>query len=304
MNPERLPNCFLIGASKSGTTTLYDVLKRHHHIYLSYAKEPMFFSHDEYFQRGLSWYTDIFFSGAESYPIRIDASTHYLYWSEKVAPRIKEMYKEDEIKFVAIFRDPVERAYSWYWHMVRECKEELPFDKALDIEAKRLAENWAHFRYSGAQRYGYYYGGCYASLLKPFIESFPRENFHFMLHEDLQNEFDASIARLLDFFGISSEVDLQRRASNVASMPRSRKLHDFLLRPYGLGQRILKLFTQHMSHGMRHRLKMFLLRANLRRESYPPMPKDVAHALRARFAPEVKQLEATISRDLSHWYRG
>lgn len=52
--------------------------------------------------------------------MRAEATPHYLYWSEKVAPRIKEAYGDNPVKLIASFRDPVARAYSWYWNMVRE----------------------------------------------------------------------------------------------------------------------------------------------------------------------------------------
>jgi Sulfotransferase family len=52
-NFDRMPNLFLIGAAKAGTTALYDYLAQHPQVFLSRIKEPMFFSRDEYYARGL-----------------------------------------------------------------------------------------------------------------------------------------------------------------------------------------------------------------------------------------------------------
>ena len=131
---DRMPNLFVIGAAKAGTTALYDYLAQHPDVFLSRVKEPMFFSREENYAKGLDWYEGAYFQGAEHYPVRAEATPHYLYWSEKVAPRIKEAYAERLVKFVASFRDPVSRAYSWYWNMVREGREDLEFEEALRVE--------------------------------------------------------------------------------------------------------------------------------------------------------------------------
>ena len=110
-----LPNFLIIGAAKSGTTALYDLLKQHPQVYLPFDKEPLFFSRDDYFAQGAEWYAERYFKEGESFRARGEATPHYLYWAEKVAPRIARTFGGRPPKFIAIFRDPVQRAYSWYW---------------------------------------------------------------------------------------------------------------------------------------------------------------------------------------------
>ncbi len=150
-----LPNFLIIGAAKAGTTSLYDLLKQHPQIYLSFVKEPMFFSHDDNYRRGPEWYARAFFSGAQGCLERGEASPHYLYWSEKVAPRIKMVYGQMPVKYIVILRDPVERAYSWYWNMVKEGMEDLPFETAVDLEEERLQEHQSELQQAGGMLYGY-----------------------------------------------------------------------------------------------------------------------------------------------------
>ena len=68
MNFTKLPNFFLIGAAKAGTTSLYDILKQHPQVYLPFQKEPMFFSNDNNFNRGMEWYSHTFFQQAAVLP--------------------------------------------------------------------------------------------------------------------------------------------------------------------------------------------------------------------------------------------
>lgn len=297
-----LPNFLIIGASKSGTTTLYDVLRQHPQIYLSFAKEIQFFSHDEYFEKGLVWYAETFFKNAARFPARGDASTHYLFWSEKVTPRIKESLGRNPLKFIAIFREPSQRAYSWYWHMRREGKESLSFEEALNAEEERYAAHWKELISHGMQRYGYYRGGCYATQLDAFLETFPQENFLFLLQEDLKMDFPKTISSILAFLEVD-QVELNPANSNPAAVSRNRRLQNFLIRPSGPLRHLIRIFTHRLPHQIRYRLKMGALELNLREEAYPPIDPLTESNLRQRYREEIIRLEKLINRDLSHWYR-
>jgi hypothetical protein len=228
----RMPNLFIIGAAKAGTTALYNYLSQHPQVFLSRVKEPMFFSKEEYYARGLDWYEEAYFEGAEDYPVRAEATPHYLYWSEKVAPRIKEVYGERPVKFIVCFRDPVSRAYSWYWNMVREGREDLDFDEALRVEESRLKQNHHELHQRGSMVYGYSAGSRYASLLQPYLEVFSPENFFFVFQDDLKSRVNETCKEVFEFLGIESSIQIDTSNSNPASMPRSRLLHKTLRQRY------------------------------------------------------------------------
>jgi|Deesub1362A_J573_1020465.scaffolds.fasta_scaffold01015_10 hypothetical protein len=266
MYPESLPNFFIIGAAKSATTTLYRTLNKHPDVYLPFAKETAFFSRDEFFEKGIGWYMSTFFRGADNYPARGEASPYYLYWGEKVVPRILECLDEIAVKFVAIFRDPVARAYSHYWHSVREGREALSFKEALEREGERLCEHWPELRATGALTYGYYRGGCYATLLKPFLHAFPREQFFFLLNEDLRSDYDSAISGLLAFLRVRNSGYMPPAMENVASLPRSARFHRFLRERSW----IKEPFKAILPFQLRHALKSSLIKMNLRRFRYPP----------------------------------
>ena len=168
---------------------------------MSFIKEPLFFSNDNYYDKGLEWYARNFFHGAEVFSTRGEATPNYLYWSEKVAPRIS-ISENQPSKFVVIFRDPVQRAYSWYWNSVKDGRENETFEAALALEPSRLDSNHEVFQTTGQMLYGYYQGGRYAALLKPFLDIYSREQFLFILQDDLKTEFVATSRNLFKFLQI------------------------------------------------------------------------------------------------------
>jgi len=297
INYSKLPNFFLIGAAKAGTTSLYDLLKQHPQIYLPFNKEPLFFSQDSIYELGLNWYSRAYFKRAFKYPARGEASPHYLYWSEKVAPRIKSTYGNVPVKFIAIFRDPVFRAYSWYRNMVKEGREDLPFELALDQEIKRLEIHQESLKRTGAMTFGYEFGSCYASNLQPFLNNFPRQNFFFLLQEEMNTNFRATIAALFEFLEIDPIVTINSVSSNPASISRSDQLQHWL----NIQSRSREVLKRVIPIKIRYQVKKVLLNANAQPTKYSSLDPVVETKLRSRFAPEIRKLEKIIDKDLSAW---
>jgi hypothetical protein len=119
---DRMPNISIIGAAKACTSALYNYLVQNSQVFVSRVKEPMFFSRGAFCARGSRLVRRQVFWGSENYPVRAEAKPYYLYWSEKVAPRIKEAFGERSVTFIVSFRETVSRAYSWYWNMAREVR--------------------------------------------------------------------------------------------------------------------------------------------------------------------------------------
>ena len=136
-----LPNFLIIGAMKSGTTSLYHYLKQHPQIYMSSIKEPNFFALEgsnldfngaegkEQIQRlikresiiNIEEYRALFRRAAHETAIG-EASPMYLY-SPEAPYRIR--YYVPEAKLITILRNPVERAYSAFLYMTRDGREPL-----------------------------------------------------------------------------------------------------------------------------------------------------------------------------------
>jgi hypothetical protein len=299
-NLDRMPNLFVIGAAKAGTTALYDYLAQHPRVFLSRVKEPEFFSKEEYYARALDWYQDWHFEGADNYPVRAEATPHYLYWSGKVAPRIKEAYRGLPVKFIVSFRDPVSRAYSMYWNMVREGIEDLDFDEALRVEERRLEQHRNELYQLGSMAYGYSAGSRYASLLQPYLELFSPENFFFVLQDDLKSRANETCKEIFEFLGIESSIEINTSNSNPAAMPRSRLLHRALRRRPLLKEFIKPLIPIRVRL-VRRSLKSKIMEANLKETAYVPLHPQLAHELRLSYRTEIEKLEEITGRELSSW---
>ncbi len=296
---EKLPNFLIIGAAKSGTTTLFDVIAQHPEVFASEKKEIRFFSNNDRFQNGVEWYQETHFGNAEKFPVRAEATPAYLTWSEKVAPRIKDVYKNRPIKFAVIFRDPVKRAYSHYWHRVRQGDEnpnELNFTQAIRTETKRLSENWPKLEYEGNGLYGYFRAGCYASRLQPFLKLFPSESFFFMLQEDLYKNFNQNLKNLAQFLEIDPIFSFKPTISNESAVPRNKNL--FNLFNYIKKTKIKDVIKPFLPPSMRKWVRTDGL---MKHFDYPPMDDEIKEELYGLYADEIKQLEAIIKKDLSHW---
>ena len=138
---------FLIGAQKSATTSFADMLAQHPAIVLSTPKEPHFFTFNR--DRGLDWYAERF-AGPRDGRVLLDASTSY---SDCPLPgedvdaandprvgvpeRIRSL--RPDARFIYLVRDPVERAYSAYWHMVRRGFEHRPLREAIQARSLYIA---------------------------------------------------------------------------------------------------------------------------------------------------------------------
>lgn len=295
-----LPNLFIVGAAKSGTSALASILDAHPQVYFPpYKKEPRFFSDDELFGKGIAWFSK-YYQGADHYLWRGDASPHYLHWSEKVAPRIRQALAGDRPKFLAILRDPTARAYSHYQHSISMGFDGMNFQDALANEDERMRSHSDELREKGLIRWGYFRGGCYASLLKPYFDLFPREDFLILLNEDLRDDFPATATRLISSLGLDPRFKLRLRFINEAGIPRSRKIQKWFYEDAPEKNMIRKI----VPFSIRYRVRKFLLRLNRHQIKYEPMPKEIETMLRRKYLPEVQELEQMTKLSLRNWYPG
>lgn len=288
----KLPNFMVIGAPKCGTTSLHTILGQHPQIFTTQRKEPMFFSHDRY-QNGLQWYQDIHFSDAGGYLARGESSPFYLPSAKVTAPRIRESFDGHPIKFVAIFRDPVQRIYSHYWYRRRKYAEDVSFEEALASETKNERNQWNQ----------YFQQGCYASSLEIYFQYFPRENFHLMLLDDLASDFERSMLALSQFLGVKDDFQYTMVRDNQAAIIKNRQIYSLLKdrrNPYhNLAVALGRLFPRILVKLVKDRAT----KSNMEQKKYAPMEPVMEAILRERYRDEVMRLEEIMGRDLSAWIK-
>ena len=150
----KLPNFFLVGAAKAGTTAVYAYISQHPEIYLSPLKEPKHlsisankFPHngpgdkkvDDGIIKSREEYLNLF-KDAENVKVVGESSADYLYFYNSVIPLIKTI--SPYAKILIMLRNPVDRAYSAYRHMLMDNRENLSFEKALKYEDQRRSRNY------------------------------------------------------------------------------------------------------------------------------------------------------------------
>jgi Sulfotransferase domain len=177
----RRPNLFVIGAMKSGTTSLHEYLNTHPQIAMSGWKEPAFFVEELTLRRGEDWYLTLF-EHDERYRFLGESSTHYtrLPVFQGVVERLYRF--NPDARLIYIMRNPFERVVSHYWHntQIRDFKhgggEPRPLLKAVREDPQYLAF------------------GDYATQLEPYINRFGREALYTLTFEALvqnpQRELD------------------------------------------------------------------------------------------------------------------
>jgi hypothetical protein len=225
-----MPNFFIIGAQKAGTTSLYHYLNQHPQVYMSPIKEPFFFDHEidsngkvvqQHFRghnqaprfANLEEYRALF-RGANGETAIGEASPLYIY-----APGTPERIKRyvPEARSIALLRNPADRAYSAFLHAVRIGVEPCTdFVQALRREDERVRNGW-HYIFHYRNR------GLYFAQLKRYFEAFGRERIGVWLYEDLRDD-PASVARsVFRFLGVDDAFTSDTSSKhNPAGVPESQ----------------------------------------------------------------------------------
>jgi hypothetical protein len=288
-----MPNFLIIGAMKSGTTALYYYLEQHPELYMSPVKEPNFFSSQEQENAAdavtnIGTYQDLFRGGSGKKALG-EASHSYLY-EPRAAAEIKRYVPE--AKLIAILRNPIDRAYSHFLHMVRSGTEPLDdFAQALREEEVRIHKERTFQDYIGR--------GLYYNQLKRYFGTFPQEQVRVYLYEDLSGAPISTVQDAFRFLKVDDsfvpDVSLRR---NVSGQPKYKTL-DGLLRRQSRIKHAAKIY---LPARMRWRLsKTFddLKTRNLAEP--PPVQSKVRRHLIGVYREDILKVQELIHRDLSGW---
>ena len=296
------PNFLIIGAAKSGTSALYWYVRQHPEIYMSPVKEPHFFGYenappnaqgpDDFVNTAitnLDGYLALFNDVKEEKAIG-EASPTYLY-----LPRAVERihYHIPRARLIAILRQPAERAFSAYMHVVRDQRESAEdFSKALALEDERIAQNWGplwHFKKLG----------CYTEQLGRYYERFDRDQLRVYLH----NEFSADpLAVLQDIFRFlnvdETFVPDMRVKANVSGVQKSKVAYRLINSFFNRPNPVRYISRRVIPEDRRWLFTTTVRNRNLTRAS---MPSEIRRELTEYYRDDILQLQDLIDRDLSHW---
>lgn len=188
----------IIGAQKSGTTSLYRYLSAHPAIYMPPGKELAFFSDPEKVRKGIDHYLDNYFADAPGDTLIGEASPQYM-CADGVAPAIAAALPN--VKLIAILRNPVTRAYSHYRMAVRRQIEPRDFDRCID---ELLAGGTGQGVHLDMDR-DFVRLGEYGRILAGYLTYFGRDQIKVVFTEDLRDDPNAVLSDTFRFLGVDPD---------------------------------------------------------------------------------------------------
>jgi hypothetical protein len=305
---EALPDFLVIGAGKSGTTSIDKYLDQHPDIFIPRKKEPNFFGYEnlrpdeagltaadlKHYQNSVTNLEDYLkiFSEASPYQKKGETSNTYLYHAEAPS-RIK--YYVPDVKLIAILRQPAERLYSRFMHLARENRTPTKrFSDALN----KTSIWW--------QRNDLINEGFYYRHLNRYFDTFPPENIRVFLYEDLQQRPLQVMQEIYSFIGVDAtfkpDVSLRYNESGLIRNKLLNKLYGqggWLSRSF---QNLLPSLYRKLKTNLALKKKMIELRGkNLEKKEIDP---QVRKALTLEvYKDDILNLQSLLHRDLSNWLK-
>ena len=290
------PNFFILGAAKCGTSSLQNYLGEHPDICVSEPKEPFFFEAE--YERGLDYYWGRYFS-SWSGERAVGEARHRNLYLPYVPRRIAESVPD--AKFIVAVRNPIDRAYSHWWHAYSRGLETLAFEDALEADRRRIESGlvfegdggpgqWARnldFKTGMNEFRTYLDSGYYCEQIERYRQLFSAENVTTVFLEDLARDPQEVMSQLWSFLGVDPIE--QGRAGDYEPSNEAKSRGYALKKRYGgtLG----RLMRVSLLPGALWR--WLLVEQPIR----PANRKDLAR----HYEPHNRALERLTGRDLSHW---
>lgn len=307
-----LPDFLIVGAAKSGTTSLYHYLEQHPEVYFSPVKEPLFFCSVNESQASLE---------KELYPLPLDkvvrnfddykalfsavndeqavgeASVYYLLDHKKTIKNIKQYLPQwQQLKIIIILRNPVDASFSHYQMYTqylknfRGHKDVLSFEESLDAEAQRIKDG-----YMALSPFHWFF---YYEQVKDYMDNFA--NVRIFLQTDLRDDPDRLIADIFDFIGVDNTFvpDFKTERYNVSGVPRSGFLYRFLISDGIIRKMLRPVLRLFLSPKRKQWLLQKIWQKNLKKISMEP---EIRKRLIALYRDDIQRLEKLIDKDLSAW---
>ncbi len=304
---KRVPDFFIVGHPKCGTTALYEALRRHPQIYMPDWKEPWFFAPELHVRtpprpegraRTLEEYRSLFVAARPEQ--RIGEATALYLWSQTAAARIAEV--QPDARIIAILREPASFLRSLHLQFVQTYVEtESDLRKALSLEDERRQGKSIprHSYWPQALLYSEYVR--YVEQLRRYHAVFPPEHVLVLIYDDFRSDNEASVRKVLRFLEVDDTYPIETPQANPTVRARSQRLHHLVHAvsvghgPVSLAVKgVVKAFTP---RGLRRNAFYATQRRVVFAEPQPP-DEELMRELRRRFKGEVVALSEYLGRDL------
>ncbi len=304
-DPELMPDFLVIGAGKSGTTSLNEYLRQHPDVYMC-RKEPNFFAFEMYtaedfedpvdrayyYQAAhtLEQYQELW-RPAQKGQLKGDVSNTYMTHDPAYA-RIKHYLPE--VKMIAILRHPAERLFSRFAHIEREGSqmEELALERIWDSQSL-----WWH-------RPDLIPEGFYYEQLAPYFENFRRDQLRIYLYEEFTEDTERVFYEILEFLGLRTDVPIDTKVVyNKTGRVKNALLHKLIgpnSLPIRVAKKLLPVPVKGTNWTLALRSKVHRLRSNnLKKTAIPAELKS--RVTQEIYREDLERLQKLIGKDLSSW---
>ncbi len=297
----RIPDFFIIGASKCGTTALYEYVRQHPNVCFALTKEPHFFSDDfpvqkldhsldEYWRRNFSY-----FDASRHRVIGEGSGTYYI--SEVAIANI--LKQNPAAKFIYMVRNPVDMIHSWYYDLRFSNSEDVSLEKGWDLQQLRMQGLKLPRQVREPRFLQYRSMASLGRRLEVFKKLIPAGQLMVIVFDDFIRDPKKTYEDVLAFIGVPSDGRTSFPQINAAKAQRSRFLGYISSSiPCWVSNvaREFKLLT-----GIRHAQLNIFAALNAKSVKRTPLSPDFRRRLVKEFEPEVRLLEQQLNRDLSAW---
>jgi Sulfotransferase family len=301
----RVPDFFIVGHSKSGTTALYEMLRSHPQVFMPDLKEPVFFAaelprqaHRYRAPETLEQYLDLFEPAAPG-QLTGEASASYL-WSRSAARRIAQA--RPDAKIIAILREPASFLRSLHLQNLQShYEDQKDLRRALELEPERREGRSVPRRSLWPQVLLYSEHVRYVEQLRRYDEVFAAEQVLVLIYDDFRADNAGTVRRVLRFLDVDGDAPVIATEANPTVSMRSQQL-DEIVHSLSVGtnpvarsaKATLKALTPEKARrGLLRSVQRRLVAAGPGREDAQLMAE-----LRRRYRPEVLALSDYLGRDL------
>jgi hypothetical protein len=298
-----LPDFFVAGVPKAGTTALHAALARHPALYMSTVKEPKFFLTDgpppaqggpgdaktyrEHVWRRPDY--EALFDPASAGQLRGESTPFYLY-NRAAQQQIRAQVPA--AKLIVVLRDPVERAHSNWTHLWSAGLDPIgDFVQACGEEERRIEAGWAEFwHYKALGRYG--------EQLQHLYRLFPRDQILVFRYRAMIERPAQTLDQICAFLGVPQGVLTELPRENVTAHPDPTLRHRAVAKTLRAGHQVTAALPGHVGSSLIDRLERILQQDAAPRR---PLTWEERQALIPRFEADIALLESVTGQEFGDW---
>ncbi|NJN73117.1 MAG: sulfotransferase domain-containing protein [Limnothrix sp. RL_2_0] len=265
-----LPNLVIIGAMKSGTSSLHRYLNLHPQIYMSSLKELDFFILEKNWKEGISWYEQQFVTKEKNIKIYGESSPNYTKSHIFAGVPERMLATIPQAKLIYILRDPVKRILSHYYHQAVDSKETRPLYEALAEKDNN-----------------YLLTSHYYLQLKKFLDCYPKDQLLVLTLAELDKYPAETLAKVFGFLGVDESFTHPNFSRNYHSSSDKTKLNNLgrFIGKFPAGLRLCSKFPSLFSEDL----------------DYPELDPKIHELIKRELRSDINKLRLETGQQFSEW---